>query len=260
MASGGFFRQVRITLLLVILVAVGMNSWLTKLRSTDWDRSLWMVIYPVNGDGSEATQRYMNGLSRGDFSDIGDFLRQQAQRYAVDIDEPVSLRLAPQVAGRPPMPPVGANTLQIMLWSLQLRFWALTHDPYDGPSPDIRMYVVYHDPEINRQLRHSLGIQKGMIGVVNAYASPTMATRNNVVVAHEFLHTIGATDKYNPADNQPVFPDGYAEPAREPRYPQRLAEIMGGRIPLSPQRATMPGSLANAAIGELTAREIRWLD
>ncbi len=259
MASGGLFRQVRILLLLLILFAVAMNAWLTHWRTTSWDRSLWMVIYPVNGDGSQATQRYIDSLSGADFRDIGAFLASEARRYAVDIDEPVTVRTAPQVRDRPPMPPAGGATPAIMLWSLKLRYWAYRHDTYAGPSPDIRMFVVYHDPKLNDRLQHSLGLQKGMIGVVNAYASPTMASRNNVVIAHELLHTVGATDKYNPQNNQPLYPQGYAEPERRPLYPQRLAEIMGGRIPLSEHRASMPKSLVSAAVGAQTAREIRWI-
>jgi hypothetical protein len=147
-----------------------------------------------------------------------------------------------------------------MLWSLQLRYWAFVHDNYDGPAADIQMFVVYHDPARNDHLQHSLGIQKGMIGVVNAFASPALAARNNVVIAHEFLHTVGATDKYDPATNQPLYPAGFAEPLREPRYPQRLAEIMGGRVPLSEREAVMPKSLAESSVGKQTAEEIGWIN
>ena len=45
----------------------------------------------------------------------------------------------------------------------------------------------------------------------------------------------------------------------EPRYPQEFAEIMGGRIPLSPTQAEMPRSLLETMVGERTAREIGWL-
>ena len=58
------------------------------------------------------------------------------------------------------------------------------------------------------------GLQKGLIGVVNAFASDEQAAQNNVVIAHELLHTVGATDKYDPRTNQPSHPDGYAEPDR----------------------------------------------
>ena len=93
---------------------------------------------------------------------------------------------------------------------------------------------------------------------MNVFASDAMAGTNNVVIAHEMLHTFGATDKYDLATNLPLFPDGYAEPERMPRVPQQFAEIMGGRIPISPLRADQPDGLHRVVIGPLTAREINW--
>ncbi len=260
MASGGFFRKFRITLLLLVLFFVGMNSWLTRLRTTDWDEPLWVVVYPVNGDGGSATARYIDSLSADDFSSVERFLAREARRYNQDIEEPVTIKLAPQVTEHPPQPPVNASTLSIIMWSLNLRYWAATHNTFDGPDPDVRMFVVYYDPETHPRLRHSLGLQKGLIGVVNAFASPAQAKRNNVVIAHEFLHTVGASDKYDPENNQPVYPDGFAEPDRDPVYPQKYAEIMAGRIPVASHSAVMPASLSSCVVGPLTAREIRWTD
>ena len=57
---------------------------------------------------------------------------------------------------------------------------------------------------------------------------------------------------------RPVFPEGYAEPEREPLFPQRFAEIMGGRLPLSPTTSEIPAGLNRALIGEKTAQEINW--
>jgi hypothetical protein len=99
-----------------------------------------------------------------------------------------------------------------------------------------------------------------MVGIVNGYASRHRRGTNNVVIAHEFLHTLGATDKYNLANGQPIGPDGLAEPQREPLYPQRFAEIMGGRIALAEDDAVVPKSLNYAVIGPLTAREINLID
>ena len=260
MASRGLFRTIRITILLIILFFVGMNTWLTQVRSTDWNESLWVVVYPVNGDNSPVTQQYINTLSRDTFSSIASFLGSEAKRYGITISDPVTVRLAPQVTDRPPLPPVNGSTLSVMLWSLKLRFWAFVNDNFDGPKPDVQMFVVYYDPDTHNTLRHSLGIQKGMIGVVNAYAGRALAQRNNVVIAHEFLHTVGASDKYNKANNQPVYPDGYAEPERAPLHPQRKAEIMAGRIPLSDHQAVMPKSFSTSSIGAKTAREIRWIN
>lgn len=52
--------------------------------------------------------------------------------------------------------------------------------------------------------------------------------------------TMDATGKYEPSTSLPAFPLSYAEPDREPKYPQRYAEIMGGRIPLAEDYAVMP--------------------
>jgi len=247
-------------MLLVVLFIVGMNSWLSRLRSTDWNEALWVVVYPVNGDNSSVSQRYIDELSPGTFDAIETFLASEARRHGQQIREPVTIHLAPQVAEHPPIPPANGNTLSVMLWSLRLRYWAWRNDTFSGPQPDVQMFVVYYDPETHTRLRHSLGLRKGMIGVVNAYAGRTMAQRNNVVIAHEFLHTVGASDKYDLASNQPHYPDGYAEPDRTPLYPQRKAEIMGGRIPLSGHDAVMPASVAKSSVGSKTAQEINWVN
>jgi hypothetical protein len=139
-----------------------------------------------------------------------------------------------------------------------MRWWASgVTDDQDKIDPDVRIFVRYHSPETEFVLENSVGLQKGMVGVVNAFASRRHAGSNNVIIAHEFLHTLGATDKYNPADGLPSYPDGYAEPELEPRFPQRYAEIMGGRIARSEEDAMIPKSLRYVVIGEKTATEIR---
>ena len=53
----------------------------------------------------------------------------------------------------------------------------------------------------------------------------------------------------------PDFPLGFAEPDKKPRFPQRFAEIMGGRIADIEDGCTMvPKSLKFVTIGELTGR------
>jgi hypothetical protein len=44
-----------------------------------------------------------------------------------------------------------------------------------------------------------------------------------------------------------------------PRLPQRRAEIMAGRIPISEAQAEMPTSMRQLVIGGPTAREINWV-
>ena len=85
-----------------------------------------------------------------------------------------------------------------------------------------------------------------------------MTACNNIVIAHEFLHTVGATDKDDLANDQPQFPDGYADPQRTPLVPQDQAEIMAGRRMLSETEWEMPDSLRSVVIGPKTALEINW--
>lgn len=139
-----------------------------------------------------------------------------------------------------------------------MRWWASgVTDDQDRVDPDVRIFVRYHSPEKEVVLENSVGLQKGMVGIVNAYASRRHAGTNNVIIAHEFLHTLGATDKYDPVTGLPNYPNGYAEPDKKPVFPQRYAEIMGGRIALSNNDAMIPKSLKYAIIGDQTAREIQ---
>jgi len=104
-----------------------------------------------------------------------------------------------------------------------------------------------------------VGLQKGLVGVVHAFADKEMTRSNNVIIAHEILHTLGATDKYDPVTLAPNFPSGYAQPQREPRYPQLRAEIMAGRYAVDAQTFEIPQSLGDVVVGDATAAEIRWI-
>ena len=98
-----------------------------------------------------------------------------------------------------------------------------------------------------------------MIAVTNLFASRDARGSNQVVLAHELLHTLGATDKYSRASNFPEFPEGFAEPNLNPRLPQKKAELMAGTNPARRRHAAMPESLRNVVVGRLTAEEIGWL-
>lgn len=254
------FRKFRITVLLYVLLLVAAGTWLTALRTTDWNEPLWITVYPIDGDGRPATRAYMGEIDERTYASVADFMSEEAAYFGVELDRPVLVRVGPVLDEHPPAPPEGGNVLSIMLWSLRLRAWATFSVDDDGPPPDVKMFVIYHDPKTSPRLRHSLGLQKGLIGVVNAFATRRMTGSNAFVVAHELMHTLGATDRYDPGTGLPVFPSGFADPSQNPRFPQEFAEIMGGRIPLSPTRAEIPASLARVVVGPETAREIRWIE
>lgn len=246
-------------ILVYILILVGAGHWLTTQRTTSWDRPLSVAVYPINGDGSQRSAEYIQSLEWDAFKSIDRFMAEEAKHYGVQVKEPVYTMLADPVNDQPPTPPIRGNTLQIMLWSLELRYWSWSVDRGpDPPASDIEIYIRYFDPDTSPQLAHSLGLQKGTIGVVNAFASPQQAGSNKVIIAHELLHTLGASDKYDPATGQPIYPDGYAKPEANPQLPQELAELMGGRIPLSTTESRIPSSLDEVIVGPATGQEIRW--
>jgi len=255
------FELLRKFALLMTLFVVGMGTYLTMQNTTDWREPLWVQVYPINGDGRDSTDAYIASLTADNFKSIEEFMQRQASRYNVSIDRPTKLVMGAEIFEQPPTPPRTANPVKIIFWSLHLRWWAsriTSNQP--GPSPDVRLFLVYFDPEFRTTVAHSLGLQKGLIGIVNVFASEAQAPTNNFVIAHEMLHTLGATDKYGGPLNMPLFPDGFGDPEKTPLYPQTDAEIMGGRIALSEQQAIIPASLEQAGVGPATAVEIRWLE
>ncbi len=251
------FKAIRITILLITLLIVGLSTFLTQARSTDWNNSLWIKIYPINADGSDAASKYIADLASSDFEGIESFLQRETERYSKIIDRPVRIELGSEIKEQPPVLEKQPNVVSVMLWSMKMRWWAGSiTNAQDRIDPDVRIFVRYHKPDTAVTLENSVGLQKGMVGIVNGYASRQHRGTNNVIIAHEFLHTLGATDKYSASSGQPTGPDGLGEPDRQPLYPQRYAEIMGGRIALAEDDAVIPKSLKYAVIGALTASEI----
>jgi hypothetical protein len=254
------WQNLRVAALLIVLAAVAAQAWFDRRATASWSAPLWVGIFPINADGSSVSARYLASLEPGTFEDIEGFFSREAHRYGVPLDEPLRLVIEPSAQGIPPALAPGSGALASVWWSLRLRYFAWRAvRAAPGVAPRIRVFVLFHDPGINPSVPHSLGLQKGLIGVVHAFAARDMAGQNSLVVAHELMHTLGATDKYDPQNDAPRFPEGYGEPERAPLYPQRLAEIMAGRRAITALESQMPPSLGEVVAGAATAREIGWL-
>ena len=250
------FRRIRILLLLGALVlTLGLTS-LERFMVREWRAPLDVAIYPINGDGSQAASDYIRALHAEDFADINAFLVRETHRYGLRQRAAMTLSLEPEMKDIPPPPPAESSTLKIMVWSLKLRWWTYQHSGQMWPQlGKIRVYVLFHQPVRGKALAHSLGLQKGLIGVVHAFADTKQTAQNNIVIAHELLHTLGATDKYD-SEGRPIYPIGYAEPELPQSARRHEAEIMAGRIALPDGRNVMPASLEKCIIGPATAHEI----
>jgi hypothetical protein len=244
--------RILILLLVLALVAgmtVGERAW---VRS--WSRPLDVAIYPVAVD--EASRAYVEKLRPGDFQEVAAFLAAEGQRWRRQPMPAPRITLQAPVRELPPAPDAQSR-LDAVRSSLRLRWYAFRNTPFWGSLGTVRLFVLYHELKYNEALPHSLGMQKGLLGVVHVFASDEQRAQNNVVIAHELLHTVGATDKYDAA-GQPIYPIGFADAYAEPRYPQFKAEIMGGRVPITPGKSEIPRSLEETVVGYATAAEVGW--
>ncbi len=254
------FRFLRIAVLLTILVVVAGNQLLTGKRLNSWKKPLWLTIYPVLLDKDEKTVSYVANLTADSFRDISAFVSREASRYGHQLDDPIVIQVARPTTNLPPAIPSGDSAIGVALWSLKMRWWSFNNTGQKGlVRDDIRMFVIYQKARENQKLERSVGIRNGGYGVVNAVASEKMESRNRLVITHELLHVLGASDKYDQSNGQPHAPDGLANPNRSPLYPQEQAEIMAGRIAVSASRWRMPTGLNRCQVGATTAREIGWL-
>lgn len=252
-------KRLRIAVLLYILLFAAAAQWLTARRSSDWDAPLWVDIYTVDGDRHSATREYLDHLEPAEFGAVEAFFATEARRHGLALEQPFRLRIVAE--HQDSLPALGARpgALGTLWWSLRMRWLAARLQwRNSGPSGDIVVFAVFHEPTDQVPLDRSTALEKGQIAVVNLFAADRARGANGVVLAHELLHTLGASDKYEPQSNAPRFPDGYAMPDAQPLLPQTKAELMAGRIPLDERRAVIPDNLRQVLIGPATSREIGW--
>ena len=260
MAARTFFGTIRLALLLAVLAFVALGAWLDRSRSTDWDAPLRVTLYPIAIGGDATVRNHVTSLTADDFGDFTGFFAREARRHGVALEEPVRIRVSHAVTGQPPLPPEDAGVIGIAAWSLRFRYWAwrvAVDDPL--PTPDVQVFALYHPAEGAHAVPDSLGLSKGLMALTHLYAGADAHGSNQVVVAHELLHTLGASDKYDRATGLPLAPDGLGDPDQSPLHPQRYGEIMAGRIATDAGTAIIPESLARMVVGPASAREIGWL-
>lgn len=253
------FRNFRVLALLIALAVTWIYTRQQERDSTSWLQPLEVVIYPINATGSTESKRFIAGLSTDSFSEIDHFFDRESEKFRLLTRSPTTTSLGAEITELPPEAPVNGSTLDIMLWSIKFRYWAWQNTPDNRSNKHrIRIFAIYHDPATDTALPHSLGITKGLIGIVHAFADEKQQPQNNIIITHEILHTVGASDKYDQSTGRPTQPYGLAEPARKPLYPQYRAEIMAGRVAISELKWRMAESLERSVIGYKTAAEIGW--
>src|ERR1039457_5910444 len=118
--TGSTFRQLRILILLLVLLAVALSTWQESYRSTRWHEPLYVAIYPIAADDSPVTRAYVAGRGDERFKSIDRFFAREALRYRLHPLEPVKTRLRAELKERPPERAANAGMLATAMWSLRL--------------------------------------------------------------------------------------------------------------------------------------------
>jgi hypothetical protein len=243
-----------------VLLFVAIGAWLDRARSRDWNDTLRITVYPISASTDAGVRAYVAALQAEDFADVESFFSDEAARYGIALAQPVKVRVSHAVQELPPALPARPGPLTIVSWSLRLRYFAARtawRDPL--PNPDIQVFALYSPlGPGTTAMPDSVGLSKGLIAVAHLYGDAAAGGSNQVVVAHEVLHTLGASDKYDLATGQPLALAGLGEPDRRPMYPQTFGEIMAGRIATGAHEAEIADSLDQMLVGPNTALEIGW--
>jgi len=262
MARGWFFR-VRVTLLLsalLLVVLYGVNDWRRREARREWREPVRVALVLVEREpvGAELLQR----LQQRAF-DLERHLQREHGRVTGANKLPFTFITQGPVAFDTEPPKVGQqDVFGLLRHAFALWRWTSAVDESAGVQArgyDSRIYLVLR-PARTAQPAFVEGESQdgGRIGIASVDIDETMLDFALFVATHELFHTLSASDKYDAA-GRARFPDGYAEPRRQPLFPQPGAEIMARNVPLSPTAERPPAMLSELRVGEATAREIGWL-
>lgn len=258
----GTFFKVRLGILLAILAGVLLYAWRdvrSRRARKEWDRPLYVAVVllevaPIHLEAARALRERLDRLD--------DRLAEQMHRYRGGTVHPFSFAFfGPVPVDRPPPALGGENATEAAEQAAAVWSYLSGVDAAAKLDPslfDTRIYVAARPPtNVAHEMVEGSSEQDGRVGIVAVELDASMADLTSFVVAHELLHTLGASDKYD-ATGHALVPDGLAEPERVPLYPQRFAEVMARNRPVAPGVEKVPATLEELAVGPATAQEIGW--
>lgn len=256
-----FFR-IRVAVLLFVLFVVVLYA-IRDIRSRgarkDWDHTLDVAIVLLR-DGNVDPAALESVRERAPA--LADRLNAEMRRYRTVGPPPFRFHVKGPIDGvRPPPAAAGDGVVDLAKGSAALATWLGEVDPRAGVVPDhydTRIYVTVRpgDPR-SRSMFEGMSEENGRVGLVSVELDATMVDTTLFVVAHELMHTLGATDRYD-ASGHTLIPAGLPEPDRSPLYPQRFAEVMARNRVVAAGREVVPETIGELAVGSDTAKEIGW--
>jgi hypothetical protein len=259
-----FFR-IRLAVLSTILVGVllyAWRDWRSRHLRSDWRRTLRIAVVLVPSESlDEGAVTALKARTR----DLENQLAHEMARYGREI-RPFSFFIATVPNGLAAPTPVApsdpSDLLAVLEYNWALAKWSDRVDDEAGVADEPRdatLYLVAHDGARAGMLSvEGTGQQGGRIGVVEIDLDESMVDIALFVVAHELFHILGASDKYAPG-GAILVPEGLADPAQDPLYPQRRAELMARHRAISQDDSVLPETIEELAVGPATAREVGWL-
>jgi hypothetical protein len=258
-------RRVRISILLLILAFVSVWAWMRQERRaerTQWERTIQVaVVILVDGEvDAPVLTALVSGLRRLDDqleTEFGSFHERTVVPFRFEAVGPMSVE-----ESVPELPMVPSVWDVIEYTWFQNRFMQKVNDRI-GLSPadfDSRIYLVARPARTSGSDRFVEGIAEwgGETGIVQITLEMDTVDNALIAAAHEAMHTLGATDKYE-GQGRTLAPQGFAEPGRDPLYPQRWLEIMAKEIPVTASTGRLPNSVSEMRVGAMTAVEIGWV-
>jgi hypothetical protein len=260
-SSRGRFFRIRVSLLLATLSVVALRGgidWYERSVRTSWHRPLSVALVLVERDVIEpSTIALVNDRAR----ELEHRLASEYRRHAGREFAPVAFVVTTAVTVDQPPPKMPEQGLLGLVSGTYDRWrWTRDIDALVGVDPsayDARVYLVMK--RAGRDLAFVEGESElgGRVAVAQVDIEPEMVDFSLFVVAHELMHTLGASDKYD-TEGRAVYPSGFAQPTRFPLYPQPGAEVMARNIPVAAGSERPPNTLQELFVGETTAREIGW--
>lgn len=255
------FRRARIGLLLGVLLftaAWGANrSWQRRARA-DWERPLQVGLVLLSPGGDVDGERWPAAAAALDARLDDEMARWRGPgkgAFRITVLGPV------RWSGTLPLAAPGPSPLARARHAIDVFRTVREIDRAAGGAVggfDLRVFFLCAPlPEGQLGFAEGAGAVNGEVAFVRGSCDGDLSLSLQTI-GHELLHTVGAADRYD-AEGHAREPDGLADPARVPLYPQIHAEWMVGEVPLGPGRGRLPGSLEELRVGEATAREIGWI-
>ncbi|MBK7992324.1 MAG: hypothetical protein IPK14_02595 [Blastocatellia bacterium] len=258
------YRQIAAFGILLVVLLVSARIYYTDHRKLDWDRTYNVALVEVVYDSKKDKTRALSISGRDLLQhSLEKWFESEAKRVYNSNIKPFRFKLLGPVFSQelaPELPLTDDNiwtkykqtSTFINYFNNQLLETGSNPDDYDIK---LYLYIYPADKREDYEKQHSVGTTRGRFGVVFLPVGKQSTGRTLCLIAHEILHTVGASDKYD-ENHFTLFPDGYFEPTK--RYPQEFAEIMSLAFPLSPGKEKDAENLDLSRVGEKTAIEIGW--